>query len=324
MRKHLVALAATLALTGTLRAQDTTPQDDKKPDQRAQDDSNVNPPPTPTKDSVDHPEVGGKSAGGGLMSNLHLPWSINDSPSWTQDRNFPNTRFWRLDYGAVEVESWYQVKVHRPKASGPGSNGTEHLWLEEIEVGILPGIQLDVYENFIKEPGGKVEQEGNQIEFRIAPFEYGTVPLNPTLYLEWHPTAQGHPDGQDRWEIRLLIGGSPIPRLYLVGNAGVEMETSGNRLMEWGFNAGAAYEVIEGVLRLGVETFDTFEWSTTHQSAGDGFDGEIGPDFMVRPLAALNPDWGHWLKISGSFLFGLNEGPSSERLRAIIIVGCQF
>ncbi|MBI3726386.1 hypothetical protein HY251_20870 [bacterium] len=312
---HRCVAAATLALVFAAPAR---AQDENK--ERAPDDSNV-PLPPPVPEKPERPEVSGKSAGGGNELGLHVPWHLEPSPEWTQDRGWPATRFWRLDHGAFEVEVWYQAKVHRPRAGGKGSNGTEHFWQGEIEVGILPGIQLDVYENLIKEPGEPVNQEGNQIELRIAPWNYGAVPANPTLYLEWHPVHKG----DDRWEVRLLVGGSPFERFFLAANSITEMETGGDRMLEWGFTGAASYEVVPGALRIGAETRITWEFSQQHDdSPTDGFDAEIGPNVFFRPLALVKEEWGHWLKISCTALFGLNGDRSSEFLRAILVVGCEF
>jgi hypothetical protein len=72
------SLALVLALSAVAFAQEKAP-----------DDSNV---PEP----VGRPEVAGQSAGGdkGRMG-LYLPWHLDPSPLWTQDRNWPGTRFWR-------------------------------------------------------------------------------------------------------------------------------------------------------------------------------------------------------------------------------------
>ena len=319
----LAALASTLLAATIAFAQDVPeqPGPGPSPAPRAADDSNL-PPPPPGLPPGGQPEVGGRSAGGTDV-RLHLPYSLDPSPEWTQDRNWPATRFWRLDFGGVEIESWYQAKVHRPRAGGPRSNGTEDTLQWEIEAGVLPGVQIDVYENIIKEPNEKFVQEGNQIEFRIAPWSYGTVPLNPTLYLEWHP----RPDTQDpgtSYEIRILIGGSPFEHFFLAANSITECEVGGNRWIEYGGTAAASYEVVPGVLKVGAETRITWEWKQHSQTPGDGFDAEVGPNFSARPLAAIKPEYGHWLKISMTALFGLNGGRSSEFLRAILNVGCEL
>ena len=86
-----------------------------------------------------------------------------------------------------------------------------------------PHVQLDLYENltFNVDDGGHrgVQQEGNQIEARIAiPSYYGQISRNPVIYLEWHPRH----NEPDRAEFRLLLGGAPTRWLYLAVNPYVE------------------------------------------------------------------------------------------------------
>jgi hypothetical protein len=312
-------LAASFVFFGRAWAQEgPEPAPGPTPKTRAADDSNVAPPQPPP---VDNPEAGGKTAGGTDV-RLHIPYRLDPSPEWTQDRGWPATRFWRLDFGGVEIEQWWQAKVHRPAAAGLHGNGTEHLMQWEVEVGILPGVQLDVYENIIKKPGEDFAQEGNQIEFRIAPWSYGTVPLNPTLYLEWHPRAPGQ--DPSAYEIRLLIGGSPFEHFFLAANTITECETGGDRYIEWGFTGAAAYEIIPGAVRIGAELRITWEFQQHHESPTDGFDAELGPNAAFRPLAFVKPEWGHWLKVSATALFGLNGDRASEFLRGILNVGCEL
>src|SRR5262245_61980549 len=129
------------------------------------------------------------------------------SPEFTQDRTFGATRFWKLDEGVYEAEVWWRLRDPR----GPGHY---HLVQAELEIGLSPRIQLDLYENLLIQDG-ELYHEGNQIEARIAidPV-YGRTWGNPVVYLEWHPR---HLDA-DRAETRLLLGGELAPKLLGAAN----------------------------------------------------------------------------------------------------------
>src|SRR6185295_3523834 len=113
------------------------------------------------------------------------------SPTWTQDRNFSSTRFWLLDPGTIEVETWWITRIYDKDPSSVR-------FLQEIEWGIAPHLQLDLYGQFrldrqsnISEPNDDLKEQrylsykGWQAELRIAiPNYYGQIPLNPVVYLE--------------------------------------------------------------------------------------------------------------------------------------------
>ncbi len=147
-------------------------------------------------------ETEGKSAGPGMTPHYETTVS-GDSPAFTQDRTFPGTRFWKLDQGHYEIEQWWRLRAPR------GADAFQ-IWQTEIEMGLTRRVQLDLYENLSTE-GGDLHHEGNQIEARIAldPV-YGRTPMNPVLYLEWHPMHLA----ADRAEVRLLGGGQLLgPKL---------------------------------------------------------------------------------------------------------------
>jgi hypothetical protein len=275
------------------------PPDPPRGGERIPDDENL-----PTRD---RPATGGREVGD-RNKGLGLPpawWPIEPtkSPGWTQDRDWLRSRFWRLDQGEMQLEYWWRAETVRRRAGAP--RGTDHLFQIELAMGILPGIQLDVYENFEKtRDTDKVDQEGNQIEMRIAPFEYGKVPLNPTLYLEWHP-RHGEPD---KLEMRLLLGGSPFDRFMIAVNGISEWETGGDHSLEWGFSAAASYEVIPEVFRLGVETEVTWTFlQHENQYPTHDLSAEAGPNLIVRPLALVDKEWGKHFRVTYSLLFGLTK-----------------
>jgi hypothetical protein len=264
------------------------------------------------------------------------------SPAWTQDRSFTSTRFWLLDPGNFEVETWLRTRIF------PSVNGVrppaEVLWQHEIEIGVWPHIQIDLYENLNINQGddGKrtLTQEGNQLEARIAiPSYYGQYFGNPVIYLEWHP-RHGDPD---RAEIRFLLGGAPRPWFYLVVNPYVETNLESTDVetavidpvtkmptihktssyiadMEFGTTVAAGFRVtdwlrLSGELKIGADMLGDpdnhlhFVWF-------------LGPGFILKPLPAK---YRQYLKIMGTCLFAMpGTNSAAQAFEPLFILGSQF
>jgi hypothetical protein len=183
------------------------------------------------------------------------------SPSFTQDREFTNTRLWVLDPGKVTVEQWWTGSFGAP-AAAPSLYPGDQFFQTEVELGVAPRVQLDIYANtelnqdasgsYRIAPGGHT---GLAAEVRVALARYwGEIWGNPTLYFELSSQHYNSP----RAEVRLLMGGTLLtPKLLGAVNlafernifrdaaSGIDYEIKG----DFGFN----YEVIPRILRLGVE-----------------------------------------------------------------------
>jgi hypothetical protein len=222
------------------------------------------------------------------------------SPEFTQDRVLPGTRFWLLDPGHKEVQFWYRPEVSR------AAHDTSHLMQLEVEVGLVPHVQLDVYENVIKEPGRDFQHEGNQIEARIAAADYGRIWANPVLYLEWHPR-----DAEDKVEIRALLGGEAAPGVLVAVNPFWEQQVQGEDVREWGATAAVSAAVHGNALRVGLEAKAAFERAggETEQSY------LVGPNLFAKAL-------GDRLKLMLTVFMGLND--QANALEPILIVGSEL
>jgi hypothetical protein len=256
-------------------------------------------------------EAGGDSAGPGLaapdyQTTVTAPrWK---SPPPTQDRQFGDVRMWRLDPGRYEVEVWWDEKFNKgaPNAS---------LLKLELEIGLTPHIQLDLYQNF-QIVDGRFDVEGNQIEMRYSFADtYNAIPWNPVLYLEWHPRKQA----QDRAEVRLLMGGDlPAEGLWACNvfvegnidyfNASYAEGWDG----EIGATAGMNFPVIPNVMRLGAEVRGGVDQHGSPRFYPSGF---IGPNMVLtyRPAG---------LKLTATALIGLFE--QDPRVRLFVIAGWGF
>jgi hypothetical protein len=161
-----------------------------------------------------------------------------------------------------------------------------------------------------------------QIEARIAiPSRYGQIPLNPVVYLEFHPRH----DAPDRAEIRLLLGGAPTPWLYLAANPYFE----GN--VETTNGAYVADAEVGTTLAAG---FRVASWLTLNAEAKIGgdmlgrADNQLrfvwfaGPGLLAKPLPGRLK---RYLKIMATCLFALpgTDGAAQE-FEPLVILGSQW
>jgi hypothetical protein len=248
---------------------------------------------------------------------LEWPWrGTIRSPEWTQDRSyFPLTRFWLLDAGRVELDATESILVSRFH-----SNQITHNLSGEIHVGLVPHLALGVTENFRVTPGADLEQDGNRLELRFSPFDYGLIPLNPTFMFVYNPK---HGEGvKDRIELRLLLGGELIPRFQIVGNGFWSQETGGKKNAEWGFTVAAGFELVKEALRVGGELRMQWEYQLGMTEPFHVYDLQMGPSIYMRPLAFLNAKWSRHLKLEATCLFGVNR--RTDVVDAECLVGYEF
>lgn len=227
------------------------------------------------------------------------------SPAFTQDRAFSSTRFWLLDPGRYEVEIWCSQKRQRG-----GTNET--LGQVEIEIGLAPHLQIDLYQNFNLD--GSVSSEGQQIEMRYSfGLHYNDIPFNPVLYLEWHPRHHA----QDRAEARLLLGGD-VGKVLWAANLFYEMNVDGynapvneGKDLEVGATAAASYGFGDYV-RVGAEV----------KAGGDMHGGpSVQPMFLAGPNVLLKLPSAH-LKLTATLLIGAMD--QDPKLYPWIIAGWGF
>jgi hypothetical protein len=234
--------------------------------------------------------------------------SNKPSPPETQDRVFSASRFWLLDPGHYEVETWWTEKFSKDAQ-------TEGLFQIEIEIGLVPHLQLDVYQNFSVDNEGKFDVEGNQIEMRYSfGRTYNQIPLNPVLYLEWHPRK----GAQDRAEGRLLLGGNLAPRLLWATNLFFESNVNYFKMpsaqggdIEAGATLAASYAVLPQ-LRLGLETkvgVDQHSDPTFYPMA------LVGPNVLLKSTRL-------GLKLTATAFVGL--APKDPRIQILAIAGWAF
>jgi hypothetical protein len=267
------------------------------------------PPAAPPEQPADAPEAGGFSAGPSKPAPTFQS-TVHASPLYTQDRVFAGSRYWLLDTGKYEVEVWVDDKF-QPDHTNEG------LLQMEIELGIAPHLQLDIYQNFNFGTDG-FSNQGQQIELRIAfGSYYNQIPLNPVLYLEWAP----HHNAQDRAEIRLLVGGDlgVGGRFLWAANLFAECNIDDFQASysegldaEGGVTAAASYAVVQDWIRVGAEGRGGFDMHGKPQ---------LYPSLMLGPNVLFTIRPAH-LKLTATALIGLM--PEDPRVRLLVIAGYGF
>ena len=234
------------------------------------------------------------------------------SPGFTQDREFTNARLWVLDPGKYTVEQWWTGYFGAPRAR-PGPYQDDQFFQTEVEIGLVPHLQLDIYLNYEfnqNSTGGYVVAVGGHTgvaaELRVALGNYwGQIWGNPTLYFE--VTSQYY--NSPRAEFRLLLGGTVFtPKLLLAVNFGFERNIFRDSTTGFDYEAkadiGLNYELVKDVLRLGVEAVLGFDSHGSVDAQGNTVlhpVTQVGPSLLltdpkkrVKLLAAVLYGFAYW------------------------------
>ena len=196
-------------------------------------------------------------------------------PRWTATRRFPSTRVYVVPEGKVEIEYWL-----RPTFTREGD--TEIRTLYEIEFGLPYRFQLDLYFRTDQDGDGSEILIGQQVEVRWALADWGVIPGNPTLYLEWVGLEQR----PDKVEAKLLLGGELAPRWHWGSNFVAELETGGGREYEYQLTGAISYTLIDERLSLGAEMQAIF--ADVKDDRGDFTQTYLlGPSVQFRPMPAM-------------------------------------
>jgi hypothetical protein len=196
-------------------------------------------------------------------------------PRWTATRLFPSTRVYVIPEGKREVEYWF-----RPTFD---DGERETRMLAEFEVGLPHRLQLDLYFRTDQENTDADLLHGEQIELRWALADWGRIPGNPTLYLEWIE-LEGRPN---KIEPKLLLGGDITEGWHWGVNIVAEMEYEGpEREHEYELTTGIVHTIKDSVFSVGA-AFKT-SWVDVSGDRGN-YDRPalIGPSFHWHPV----PQW---------------------------------
>jgi len=120
-----------------------------------------------------------------------------NQPEWTEHRIFATTRvFVQQEPGEIGFEQWWRPRTFN---DGPPT----HRFIEELEIGLPHRLQLDLYYKWLNEES-KTHTDEVAVELRWALADWGVIPFNPTLYLEYAFVNSQY--GGDVIETKLLLG----------------------------------------------------------------------------------------------------------------------
>lgn len=318
-RNCLFAFGVMSIFLGSLRAQDDNPIvpvqlvdaafQDEEPDGTLPP-VEVRPPYDTTSNASPYTFPGGGIpwSSGEIYSDQQLVGPYNQ-PVWTTQRPWATTRVYVLPPGQAQVEQW--IRPTYPRGGKP-----KFRMLEEFAIGLPGRFQLDLYERWNIEQNAldkqEVNHEGVQVELRWALANWGVIPLNPTLYIEW--VERGGPQEKPNvYEAKLLMGDQIGDNWYYGTNFVLEQETSGEREQELAWSQAFSTTVIDRILLAGFETNLT---SNTAQ----GTRGDPQVAFTIGPSVQLRPTNRTFLDVVA--LFGVSG--HSPDMQAYIIFGYQF
>ena len=229
-----------------------------------------------------------------------------EQPRWTAHRRFGETRVYVIPKGMVQFEYWLRPVVSK---DGP----TKIRTMYEVEFGLPGRLQLDLYA-----VGNKTGKEGafaidqQKVEVRYAFADWGKIPGNPTMYLEWTQNS----DGPDAVEGKLLFGGQLRSRWHWGSNLVFEHEIAGAQENSHEWTTGLSYTARDTKLGIGVET----QLALVNELESNGTRGPLtkaflaGPSLQWRPLPQMHLDVAPLLGLS-------HDAP---RMKLFVVLGYEF
>jgi len=270
-----------------------------------------------------------------------LPTGPYKRPVWTQHRVSPQTRIYlQVDPGEVEFEQWLDIRFTKTRGA---QQGDEIRLQEEFEFGLGSRFQLDLYYNTLwVRNGGQdatLTERGWAAELRYALADWGVIPGNPTLYLEYILWNNNPNDGvpgdaaSGSIEPKLLLGGE-ISRGWHWGANFFYERTFNDSVREHGANASVLHTVIDGLLTIGATLKFVYESDNIDAPQAEHVRTHelyLGPAFQLRmaPYDQETEVNGVKTKITRTKahldfepIFGLTG--DSSRVQALLVFGWDF
>jgi len=200
------------------------------------------------------------------------PIGENRQPKWTVDgRVGPTTAAYVMPPWSFEVAQWWCPTT-------PREGGTEHVFQEELEFGWPYRFQTDFYLVHDIDSDRVCHYQATQIEARWAFADWGKLPLNPTVYVEWKFANAS----ADSLEVKLLLAETVAPRWHWGLNVIYEQQLGDERTTEYALSQALAYTVKDSRLWLGVEMMFASE-SECGERSHPTMEFLIGPSLQWRP-----------------------------------------
>lgn len=240
------------------------------------------------------------------QSEESLVGSYNQ-PEWTAThQRFGTTRAYVLPKWVFEYEQF--IVSENARGGGPA-----YEVLEELKIGLPYRLQLDLYWTQVKGDRQDSFHAGeHKVELRWALANWGEIPLNPTLYVEWETALTEDSDGI---EYKVLLAETLGERWHWAGNVIYERSLSEEE-EEYGLSSGLNYNLVDQKFGLGVEG----EWIREKEGDEDAEDKFLlGPSFEWEPskrtslrLAPLVGLGGHSPDTQTFLIFGYEFGPGTS------------
>lgn len=247
-----------------------------------------------------------------IVSTARRVLSENDpvgpygQPEWTTRRRWARTRTYVITEGQIEFEQWVRGTFD------DGERGS-YLGQTEISFGLPHRLQFDLYAN-VQHEDRTTTWVGLQPEMRWAFADWGVIPLNPTLYLEY---KWNHHEA-DVLESKILLAEDISHDLHWGMNLSIEQELDGEHACELAVTQAISWTLADRAFSVGLE----FEYDhVTVRGARDDAEHEfyLGPSFQWRPTESTHLDvvplFG--MKDAHDFrlfiVFGIDFGGASER-----------
>ena len=166
-------------------------------------------------------------------------------PRWTSRRRFTTTRVYVRPAGSFGIEWWLELKQ-----SLRDEHVARYRSQLELEIGLAHRLQLDLYVQTEQDGHeGQLELLAEKVELRWALANWGVIPLNPTLYVEY----VRNDDGPPALELKALAGDELARALHFGLNLVWEHQLGDESSNEYALTAGLSYSLIDDVLALGLE-----------------------------------------------------------------------
>ena len=181
----------------------------------------------------------------------------------------------------------------------PKHGQTQNLFTQEFELGLPYRFQIAYENNFVLEKDHSQFTE-QTIEGRYALADWGKLPLNPTLFAEYHfgvgkdyssandDSGDADDEGDtvpripDSIELRLLLGGQFDKNYQWAFSIYHEFDMGGELERETGFNQALVYSIHDEYLKVGLESQFIYRTDGEPQSKPE-YEFDIGPSFTWKP-----------------------------------------
>ena len=179
----------------------------------------------------------------------------------------------------------------------PRHGQTQNLFTQEFELGLPHRFQIAYENNFVLEKDHS-QITTQTIEGRYALADWGRLPLNPTLFAEYHfgvgkDYGEDEDDAPERIpdaiELRLLLSEQFGRNYQWALNIFHEFETGGELERETGFSQALVYSIRDEYLKVGLEMQFIRRTNAETQSRPE-YEFDIGPSFTWKPSALTRLD----------------------------------